>query len=118
MRASNFFKRVFLEACRQPEFQCSDGERLHHYWHYRLGTGLFAPKDSAFQCPLFMVDVEQLYRGCPSIDDEVFVQEFEKVGRLDFAEIVRNARKSRGVKFSIYTDTYRRKDSESFFAGE
>jgi hypothetical protein len=79
----------------------------------------FAPKDSAFQSPLFMVDVRALYSGRPSIslDEEKFAREFEMVGRTDIANLIRNATKSRCFEFSIYTDPYKRDDFESLFAG-
>ena len=71
---------------------------------------LFAPKDSAFQSPLFMVDVRALYKGHPSIslDEEKFAREFEEVGRMDIANIIRNARKSRCFEFSNHGNTRRR----------
>lgn len=79
----------------------------------------FAPKDSAFQSPLFMIDVQSLYEGYPFIspDEEKFAQEFEKVGRTDIANIIRNAKKLRCFEFSIYADPHERNNFESLFAG-
>ena len=79
----------------------------------------FAPKDTAFQCPLFMVDVEKLYGGYPTTgpDEELFAREFDQVDRHDIANIVRNGRKYRSVEFSLYTDTHNREDFEGLFAG-
>jgi len=77
----------------------------------------FAPKEIAFQCPLFMVDVEKLYGGHPaiSIDEELFA--LERVDRHDIANIVRNGRKSLCIEFSLYTDPHNRDDFEGLFAG-
>jgi len=79
----------------------------------------FAPKESAFQCPLFMVDVEKLYGGCPGIgtDEELFARAFEYVDRPDIADIIRKGRKYRAIEYSIYTDTQNGDDFESLFAG-
>jgi hypothetical protein len=79
----------------------------------------FAPKEIAFQCPLFMVDVEKLYGGYPTIskDEETFAQEFERVDRPDIANIIRNGRKYRCFEYALYTDTHNREDFEGLFAG-
>jgi hypothetical protein len=79
----------------------------------------FAPKETAFQCPLFMVDVENLYGGYPTIstDEETFAQEFESVDRPDIANIIRHGRRYRSVDYALYTDTHDREDFEGLFAG-
>jgi len=79
----------------------------------------FAPKETAFQCPLFMVDIGKLYEGYPttSRDEELFAREFEHADRQDIASIVRNGKKYRCIEFSIYTDTHNREDFEGLFAG-
>jgi len=79
----------------------------------------FAPKETAFQCPLFMVDVEKLYGGWPIMgtDEELFAREFERVNRPDMANIIRNGRKHRCIEFSLYTDAQNRDDFEGLFAG-
>lgn len=80
---------------------------------------LFAPKDSALQSPLFMVDVSSLYEGNPvtSSDEERFAQEFEEFGRRDIAEIIRDSKKIRCLEFSMYEDPYNRESFEGLFAG-
>ena len=79
----------------------------------------FAPKDTAFQCPLFMVDVAKLYEGNPEIgpDEELFAQEFDHVNRRDMANIVRNGRKFRSIEFSVDTDTHNIDYFRALFAG-
>jgi hypothetical protein len=75
----------------------------------------FTLKETAFHCPLFMVDVEKLYGGWPIIgtDEELFAREFECVKRPDITNIARNGRKHRCIEFSLYTDAQKRDDFES-----
>jgi hypothetical protein len=78
----------------------------------------FAPKDSAFQSPLFMVDVLALHNGCdsrPSGDEERFAREFETRNRPDVAKLVRQGGKSRVFELSMYTDPQYREDFEGRF---
>jgi hypothetical protein len=79
----------------------------------------FAPKDSAFQAPLFMVDVSTLFGGMGviSADEVLFAEEFDKVGRTDLGKLVREGFKSRCFEMALYADPHSREDFENLFAG-
>ena len=111
--ASFFLKHIDTRDCN---FLVDDEHTITGIIDWELA--LFAPKDSAFQSPLFMVDVRTLYSGRPStsLDEEKFAEEFEKVERLDIASIIRNAGKSRCFEFSIYADPHNEDDFQSLFA--
>jgi hypothetical protein len=67
-----------------------------------------APKESAFQRLLFMFNMDHVLEGNRlSQDEELFAQQFTKVGRADLAKlIIRGGRKSFIFEMSAATDPY------------
>lgn len=64
-----------------------------------------APKESAFQSPVFMFNIEHVYQGNRlSPDEELFAEQFAKVGRDDLAQLVREGRKSFVFEMCAATD--------------
>jgi hypothetical protein len=79
----------------------------------------FVPRKSAFQCPLFMMDMDAVFgKGQPAIseDEELFAQEFEKAGRPDMARTIREAKKQQVFELSMYADPHMRDQFDALFA--
>ena len=78
-----------------------------------LELAFAAPKDSAFQSPVFMFNIEHAYQGNPmSPDEELFAEQFVKVGRKDLALLVREGSKSFVFEMCAATDPYDRPQFE------
>ena len=70
---------------------------------------IFAPKEYAFQSPLFMFDMGHvLSENRLSPDDECFADRLETVGRHDLARLVRGGRKPFMFEMCMRTDPHTR----------
>jgi hypothetical protein len=76
-----------------------------------------APKQSAFQSPLFLFNFKHVYERQPSHEEEAFAQQFTKVGRRDLTELVRGGRKFFLFELSAATDPCNRDEFEEYLCG-